>query len=54
MMNGKGEVRFRRKNVGLDPQEVGRCFCGGVDVFVPSYAAMAGDPYESYFEGDRG
>jgi len=54
MMNGKGEVGFRRKNVGLDTGEVGCWFCGVVDVFVPSYAAMTGDPYEIYSERDGG
>ena len=50
----KGEVGFRKKSVGLDAGEVGSCCCSGVDVFVPSYVAVAGDPYESYSDKDGG
>ena len=54
MMNGKGEIGLRKKNVGLDAGVVGCCFCSGVDVFVPSFAAMPGDPYENYSDGNGG
>jgi len=38
--------------VGLDAGDLGCCFCSGIDVFVSSFAAMAGDPYESYSDRD--
>jgi len=48
------EILWWMERVRLNAGEVGCWFYGGVDVFVPSYVAMAGDPYESYSDRDGG